>query len=87
MKGIYRGVEIEAKRELCLGGWDQVYWSAYRKSDGYGIADGFGGGTVRECYAGLKIHVDEFLDEYGGDADKHGEAMKDYALFIGGMNK
>jgi hypothetical protein len=73
MKAVYRGCDIEAKREQALGGWSEVYWSAYRQSDSYGIADGFGGGTVRECFADLKREVDRFMDEFGGDSDKHYE--------------
>lgn len=74
MTKIYRGVKIEAKREKCLGGWAEVYWSAYRESDGYEISCGFGGGTVRECFADMKAKVDEFLDEFGGEEDKLEEA-------------
>lgn len=86
MKAIYRGIEIEAKREKCLGGWAEVYWSAYRVSDGYGVADGFGGGTVRECFAALKTEVDRFMDEFGGDAEKHSEDFREAALAIAGMS-
>ena len=85
MKAIYRGVKIEARRERCLGGWDQVYWSAYRQSDGYGVADGFGGGTVRECFADMKAEVDRFLDEFGGDEMKHSADCHEYALTLAGM--
>ncbi len=64
MKSFYRGVEIEASREQCLGGWTEVYWSAYRERDGYELACGFGGGTVREMYKEMKELVDSFIDEY-----------------------
>lgn len=69
MKRTYRECEVDAHRGRAMGGWDEVYWSAY-SSDGYEIAAGFGGGTVREMYAAMKVRVDEFLDVYGGDLDK-----------------
>ena len=34
MKVIYRGHEIEVKREKCLGGWSELYTSVFRLSDG-----------------------------------------------------
>lgn len=85
MKAVYRGCDIESKREKCLGGWSEVYWSAYRQSDGYGISDGFGGGTVRECFTGLKEAVDDFLDNYGGDSEKHSNDLRDAALAVAGL--
>lgn len=75
MKKLYRGVEIESKREKCLGGWSEVYWSAYDK-EGYEIACGFGGGTVRECFDDMKAKVDEYLDKFGGDWEKHSDAKE-----------
>lgn len=35
MKTVYRGHEIEVRREMCLGGWSMLYYSIYRLSDGY----------------------------------------------------
>ena len=75
MKKLYRGVEIDVSREKCLGGWSEVYWTAYRESDWYGIADGFGGGTVREMMTEMKRTVDQFLDEYQGDPEKWEEYL------------
>lgn len=71
MKVIYRNCDIKSSREEALGGWSEVYWSAFRKSDGYEIASGFGGGTVRECFADMKRAVNEFLDDFKGDEDAH----------------
>jgi len=34
MKVVYRGHEIEVKREKCLGGWSELYTSVFRLSDG-----------------------------------------------------
>ena len=75
MKGTYRECDIRSERDLSLGGWSKVYWSAFTK-DGYEIDSGFGGGTVREMYGVMKMRVDEFLDEYGGDDEKHSAAKQ-----------
>jgi len=34
VKVVYRGHEIEVKRERCLGGWSELYTSVFRLSDG-----------------------------------------------------
>lgn len=67
MTSIYRGIKIDSSRSQALGGWSEVYWNAYRESDGYEIVCNFGGGSVREMYQVLKEIVDEFLDDYNGD--------------------
>lgn len=36
----YKGFEIEVKRERCLGGWDMVYFSVSRNSDGTEMTSG-----------------------------------------------
>ena len=41
MKKTYRGHEIIVKRERCLGGWDQLYYTIVRIADGYICADSF----------------------------------------------
>lgn len=38
---IYRGHEIILTREQCLGGWEMLYYSIYRESDGYECACSF----------------------------------------------
>ena len=68
MKRIYRDCEVDAHRAKSLGGWSEVYWSAFSK-DGYEITSGFGGGTVPEMFADMKAIVNEFLDDYKGDRD------------------
>lgn len=85
MKAIYRGVEIESKRERALGGWSEVYWSAYRVSDGFEVVCDFGGGTVREMFAVLKTRVDEFLDKFGGDDEKFEADRWEEVLGEGGL--
>lgn len=52
MKKIYRDVEIDVHRADCLGGWSEVYWTAFRLSDDYEIACGFGEELSEKC---LKI--------------------------------
>ena len=37
----YRGHEIKVVREKCLGGWDLLYYSAFRIADGLFVVDGF----------------------------------------------
>lgn len=35
MKTVYRGHEIDVRREECLGGWDRLYTTIIRSSDGF----------------------------------------------------
>ena len=72
MESTYRGCKISSKREKALGGWSDVYWHAY-SADGYCIDEGFGGGTVKEMYDCMKGKVDEFLDDFNGDSEKHSD--------------
>lgn len=66
MKSKYRECDIESKSEKCLGGWKEVYWSAFSPV-GYEITSGFGDGTVREMYQCMKDTVDEFIDSCNSD--------------------
>ena len=66
----YRGCKIDVHRDQALGGWFEVYWSAFAP-DGYEIAAGFGGGTVLEMYDCMKTHVDRFIDDFGSDSERH----------------
>lgn len=72
MKKAYRGCEVISKRSDCLGGWSQVYYSAYTQ-DGYEICCDFTEASVREGMSYAKFSVDEFMDEYDGDWEKHSE--------------
>lgn len=56
-----------------MGGWSEVYWSAFSQS-GYEITSGFGGGTVREMFQSMKQAADEFIDEFSGDSDRYESA-------------
>lgn len=69
MKATYRNCQIEAYRDRAMGGWSEVYWSAF-SADWYEITSGFGGGTVREMFAAMKQNVDSFLDDCHGNPDE-----------------
>lgn len=75
MKIQYRGCLISVCRDKALGGWSEVYWSAFGP-DGFEIRSGFGGGTVREMVGAMKENVDFFLDECGGNEDAWREYQK-----------
>ncbi len=68
----YRGCKIEVSEEEALGGWSNVYWSAF-SSDLYEINSGFGGGSVVEMFDVMKSNVDDFLDNFDGDPEKWDE--------------
>lgn len=65
MKTVYRGHELEAKRERCLGGWDLLYYSIFRVSDGYECDSGFTSdeSPVRTYIGYMKERVDAELAE------------------------
>jgi hypothetical protein len=74
MKTIYRNCIVESKRETSLDGSDYVYYSAYT-NDGYEICCDFTESNVREGLTYAKFQVDEFLDLYDGDEEKHSIGM------------
>lgn len=63
MKESYRGFEISAKREMALGGWENLYYYVLRESDNYFVIDNFTeGDESEEWYVGyLKGKVDEMI--------------------------
>lgn len=63
MKIEYRGFEIKAKKEQALGGWDNIYYTIMRKSDGWFLCDSFteGDENVREFTYSLRNMVDDYL--------------------------
>jgi hypothetical protein len=73
MKKTYRGCEIYSNREKCLGGWSQVYWGAFDLKDGYQISCDHTEGPVKDGVLYAKTSVDEYLDEYKSDQDKHSD--------------
>ena len=68
----YRGSKIKSSEEEAIGGWSNVYWSAF-SSDLYELDSGFGGGSVEEMFDVMKMRVDEFLDRFDGDTDRWDE--------------
>jgi len=68
MKVNYRGFEIDVKRERALGGWDNLYFSIIRLSDGYIMEDSFttGDDTVREYIGYMKERIDAEIAEFPG---------------------
>lgn len=41
MKAVHRGHEITVTREKCMAGYSLLYYSIFRKSDGYECTSGF----------------------------------------------
>ena len=62
MKQSYRGFRIWVAREKALGGWDSVYFTVVRESDGWILEDSFtdGAENVREVMKHMKKRVDYF---------------------------
>ena len=63
MKTAYRGFELDARREKCMGGWDLLYYSIFRLSDGYEVTSSFtyGSDKIRDFMKELKGYVDDFI--------------------------
>lgn len=75
MKVVYRGHEIDVKREKCLGGWSRLYYSIFRESDGYECISGGTDdtSTVRTYIGYMKERIDAELaesDPWGELADR-----------------
>ncbi len=60
MKKVYKGYEIEVKREMCLGGWSQLYFTIYRIADGQEMECSFedSAETVREKVKHMVARID-----------------------------
>jgi hypothetical protein len=63
---VYKGYEINVKREESLGGWDNVYYHIMRIDDGYFLEDSFSLGEehIRDVVKACKQMVDKPRD-YG----------------------
>ena len=63
MKQIYRGHEIDVRRERSLGGDVLLYFSVFRVSDGYECESNFttGGETVRQYVRYMRERIDAEL--------------------------
>jgi hypothetical protein len=62
----YRGHEIDVTRDRAMGGWQSIYYSIFRKSDGYECTSGFSSEDrtpVRDFVKLMKERVDAELAE------------------------
>ncbi|MBO9380217.1 hypothetical protein GG804_25965 [Sphingomonas histidinilytica] len=77
MKTVYRGHEITVTRERCLGGWDQLYYSIFRQSDGYECTSGH---TEDESPVPVFVgYMKERVDAELADPDPWGESEDPFA--------
>ena len=62
MKTTYKGCEIEATKDKCLGGWDMIFFSVF--DDEFEVTSGFSESseTIREFIKGLKEVVDDYRE-------------------------
>lgn len=85
MKLVYKGFNIDVTREKCLAGYALVYYSVFRKSDGYEVTSGYSdtSDTVRDFIGFMKTRVDVFIaDPAEEDLPRKGESDEDYAVRI-----
>ena len=84
MKSIYKNCELQATRDMSLGGDEYIYWSAFDLVDGYEITSGWGDySTCREAISGLKNHV----DAYRNDPEQYEKDTWELAMLMGGLDK
>lgn len=60
---VYKGFEIDVKREECMAGYDLIYRNAVRLSDGYLFWGDFSddADTVRTHVQMIKNRIDDYL--------------------------
>lgn len=65
MRVLYRGFEIDCHREKCMAGYPLLYFTVYRKSDGYELVCNYteGSDTVRDYVKYMKDRVDGFIKD------------------------
>lgn len=65
MKVVYKGYEIDVRREKCMAGGPMLYYSIFRVSDGYECTSGVTEDESRvQTYVGyMKARVDAELAE------------------------
>jgi len=83
MNLLYRGFDIRVVREVCMAGYELLYFSVYRKSDGWEFIASYteGSDTVRAYVGYMKERVDHFLanpeeDELQDDGETDEEYTK-----------
>ncbi len=64
MKARYKGFDLEAKRDQCLAGWNMVYVSAIRVSDGWVMIESCSDDrdTLATHIKSLKHQVDDYYE-------------------------
>lgn len=64
MKTRYRGFTIDVRREKCLGGWEMIYYTVMRDSDGWFFQDNFCDteDTIQTMTRAMKYQIDDYLD-------------------------
>jgi hypothetical protein len=70
MKINYKNFEIDVHRDKCLAGYNLVYYSVFRNSDGWELTSGFydTADTVRDIIKDMKSLVDDYV-ENGEESD------------------
>lgn len=78
MKVVYRGHEIDVRRERCMGGRLMLYYSIFRVRDGHECTSGFTEDTSPvSTYVG---YMKERVDAELSDPDPWGERASAYPL-------
>lgn len=64
IKVLYRGFEIEVRREAAMGGWENLYFSVVRQDDGRIMTDSFteGSDDEHDFLAYIKKRVNRWCD-------------------------
>ncbi|MFQ3543486.1 hypothetical protein Q7A53_05320 [Halobacillus rhizosphaerae] len=64
MKTIYRGFEIEVKREECLGGWDMIFYTVTEIETDWEMLSGHydSEDTEEDVMNGFKNSVDDYYE-------------------------
>lgn len=81
MKASYRGYDIDVHRERSMGGDILVYYSIFRRSDGYEATSGFSTGddTIKDFIGMMKERVDNELAEADPWEEKRSSTHFDFA--------
>jgi len=73
MKKDYRGFEITVKREMCMAGYDLIYYDIFRKSDLWELTSSYrDGGYVRE----VMKECEEMVDDYYKNPQEYEEEQE-----------
>lgn len=81
----YRGFDIQVVREKCMAGYPLLYFSVYRKSDGWEFICSFteGSDTVRDYIRYMKERVDGLLKDPSEEIlQEAGQSDADYQAIL-----